>query len=79
MSEARSADRDTDARAWVERWRRAQELLEAERLRELRAMSERESAQRFARLLRIDPPYPLRPSSGLVEQQRILARLRDQA
>ena len=44
----------------------------------MRQLSERDAALQFARLLQIRDPWPLRPSSGLVEQQRILARLRKQ-
>jgi hypothetical protein len=61
----------------VTNWQRAGDALDAERLRELRSLSERESAQRFARLFRLDTPYPLRLTSGLVEQQRLLGRLRN--
>ena len=53
-------------------------MLEAERLHHLQQLSEREAAAQFARLLQIRGPWPLRPTSGLVEQQRILARLRKQ-
>jgi hypothetical protein len=76
---AQKPQRGDGAAAWVTKWQRAQDLLEAQRLRELRSLSERESAQRFARLLRINIPYPLRGSSGLVEQQCIFARLRKPA
>lgn len=60
----------------VNAWRDAQTVLEAERLQRLRGLSERDAARQFAELLQIRGPYPLRPSSGLVEQQRLLARLR---
>lgn len=75
---SRSADApvDADAQAYVRAWRRTAALLDKGRLGELRALSEVEAAQQFARLLRMPPPYPLRPSSGLVEQQRIFSRLR---
>ena len=66
------------ARALVERWRRAEGELMAHRLEALRALGEREAAQRFATLLRLEGAYPLRPFSGLVEQQRIFDRLRKQ-
>jgi hypothetical protein len=42
----------------------------------LRGLSERDAAQQFNELLKLRGTYPLRPSSGLVEQQRLLARLR---
>lgn len=67
-----------DAAKLVERWLRAQPALEAERLGRLRGLSERDAAQQFARLLQLSGPYPLRSTSGLVEQQRILTRLRNQ-
>lgn len=66
------------ARTLADRWRRAQPALEDERLQRLRQLSERDAALQFARLLQIRGTWPLRPSSGLVEQQRILARLRKQ-
>lgn len=59
-------------------WRKGQAALEAERLRCLRSLSEQDAARQFAGLLQIRGPYPLRPSRGLVEQQRLLARLRTQ-
>ena len=66
------------ARTLTERWRQARPALEDERLQRLRNLSERDAAMQFARLLQIRGTWPLRPSSGLVEQQRILARLRKQ-
>jgi hypothetical protein len=69
----------TDSVATVEAWRRSQAALDAERLRRLRSLSERDSARLFAQLLQIHGPYQLRPSSGLVEQQRLLARLHEHA
>jgi len=67
------------ATAMVNRWRHSQPEVEAERLQRLRGLSERDAASQFSRLLQISGPYPLRPTSGLVEQQRILARLREGA
>ncbi|MGD9584012.1 MAG: hypothetical protein AB7V26_10165 [Lysobacterales bacterium] len=67
---------DGTAAALAERWRRAQPALEWERLQRLRGLSERDAARQFAQLLQPRGPYPLRSTSGLVEQQRILARLR---
>lgn len=68
--------RETGARHYASAWRRAGPELKRERLRELRQLSETEAAKRFALLLRLPSPYPVRRSSGLVEQQRILSRLR---
>lgn len=66
----------TDAAAYVRAWRLRSEALDVERLRDLRQLSEVEAARRFAQWLRPTLPCPLRESSGLVEQQRIFARLR---
>ncbi len=52
-------------------------MLEAERLRRLHSLSERDAAEQFASLLHWGGVYPLRPTSGLVEQQRILQRMRE--
>lgn len=59
-------------------WRRAEVELEAKRLQWLRQLTEKESARYFAELLSQGGEVVLRPGSGLVEQQRIIARLRDQ-
>lgn len=64
------------AKEYVSAWRRAGSELDRERLRDLRQLSETDAAERFARLLRLPRPYPLRRGSGLVEQQRIFSRLR---
>jgi hypothetical protein len=64
------------ARAYVRAWRERVAALEALRLRDLRALSELDAARRFAELLRGRLPAPPKPASGLVEQQRILSRLR---
>lgn len=77
MKSCESPGGGSDAEVLVKTWQRAQPALEAQRLRELRQLSERESAQRFAHLLLLTKSYPLRESSGLVEQQRIFARMRD--
>lgn len=67
---------DADSEAYVRAWRQTAAALEPKRLQALRQLSEIEAAQRFARLLTIPLPYPQRDGSGLVEQQRIFARLR---
>lgn len=74
-AEYRTAN-DTDARAYAHKWEETGAALARERLRELRSLSELEAARRFARLLSRPLPYPLRASSGLVEQQRIFDCLR---
>lgn len=66
------------ARDLAERWERAGIEMEARRLSGLRTLTEREAAERFATLLRLEAAPPLRSYSGLVEQQRIFARLRQQ-
>ena len=67
-------DSQTSADEAVRRWRDASQLLEQERLQRLKALTETEAAQLFAELLSLRGAYPLRQSSGLVEQQRILRR-----
>jgi hypothetical protein len=71
-------DSTRTAKAMVNVWRGAQSALQAERLQRLRGLSEKDAARQFAELLQIRGPYPLRQSSGLVEQQRLLAPLRTQ-
>jgi hypothetical protein len=70
------ATADADSRAYARAWRETAAALEPKRLQALRQLSELEAAQRFARLLAIPLPYPLREGSGLVEQQRFFDRLR---
>ncbi len=67
----------TEAASYAAAWRRAGPALDAKRLQSLWSLTEEESAQCFARLLTPGVALPLRPSSGLVEQQRVLAKLRD--
>ena len=57
------------ARQWLEQRLLAAAKLEELRIQELIGLTEADAAQIFAQL---DPcrPYELRPSSGLVEQQR---------
>ncbi|HET7922948.1 MAG TPA: hypothetical protein VFM15_09365 [Gammaproteobacteria bacterium] len=62
------------AHAYVQLWRARAELLESERLHDLRALSELDAARRFT-LLQHYPPAASKPTSGLVEQQRMLRRL----
>jgi hypothetical protein len=66
-----------EAESYAAAWRRAGPALDAKRLQALRSLSEEESARCFAELLTPMVALPLRPSSGLVEQQRALAKLRD--
>jgi hypothetical protein len=69
----------TGAESYAAAWRRAAPALDAKRLQSLRSLSEEESAQCFAKLLTPGLALPLRSSSGLVEQQRALAKLRDES
>ena len=64
-------------RAWVDRWRTAAPRLEAIRRRELREL---DTVAAIARLCgpadyHRSPRAP-KPTSGLIEQQRLLSRLR---
>jgi hypothetical protein len=63
------------ASEWMAQWRIAAARLESLRRREIRDLTEASAARVFALL---DPPrpYQLRPSSGLIEQQRWFAELR---
>ena len=74
-SDAR-ATADADSQALARAWQQTAAAGEPKRLQALRQLSELEAAQRFARLLAIPLPYPVREGSGLVEQQRIFDRLR---
>jgi hypothetical protein len=67
---------DHDARAYVRQWEARSRVLDADRLRELRALSETDAARRFELLTRGVRAAEQRSTSGLVEQQRIFARLR---
>jgi len=64
------------AKAYASQWAARSLELERLRLHNLRAMTEADSALLFAQRLSAAPTLPLRPGSGLVEQQRLLARLR---
>ena len=66
----------SEAESYAAAWRRAGPELDAKRLQKLRDLSEEDSARCFAELLRPIGELPLRSSSGLVEQQRIFARMR---
>lgn len=79
MSPVRDDARRFEAAGFAAAWRRAAPELEARRLQALRELSEEESARCFAELLTPDGEFALRPSSGLVEQQRIFARLREES
>lgn len=68
-----------EAAALVSAWKRADAELNALRLRKLASLDEREAAEIFARITRHAMQIPLRPSSGLVEQQAIFQRLREGA
>lgn len=68
----------SEAESYAAAWRRAGPELDSKRLQELRNLSEEEAARRFAELLATIGDVPLRSGSGLVEQQRLLARMREQ-
>ena len=70
MSKKASTDQLPEfAHAWLAQRRLATARLEEMRLEELSQMTESDAARIFEQL---DPPrpYELRPSSGLIEQQR---------
>jgi hypothetical protein len=68
------------SRAWVERWRAAAPELELQRELELRALTPSQALAASEALLSLYDPSCLSPerrmSSGLVEQQATLHRLR---
>jgi hypothetical protein len=68
----------SEAQSYAAAWRRAGPELDAKRLQELRSLSEEDAARRFADLLAAIGEVSMRSSSGLVEQQRLLARMREQ-
>lgn len=77
MSDSTNSDRESlppFAATWLAQRRLGFERLERMRLEELRSMTEADADRIFANL---DPARPdaLRPSSGLVEQQRLFAKL----
>lgn len=72
---------DANLKRWAETWERAGRALEALRRRELQAMTDddvrRAIADLFSDAMLAD--LPPRVTSGLVEQQRLFARLRQPA
>jgi len=76
MSGSHAADGNLPpfAATWLAQRRLAHERLERMRMEELRRMTPADAARVFAQL---DPPRPyvLRPSSGLIQQQRLFAKL----
>lgn len=68
----------TEAESYAAAWRRAGPALDEKRLQTLRSLSEEDAARCFAELLTPVVDFPLRSSSGLVEQQRVLAKMRDE-
>lgn len=68
---------DENVRAWVAAWRRAGPILEKIRREELRAFSHEEHAELIDALLQIGCDIGCeRPTSGLVEQQRLFGKAR---
>ena len=64
-------------RRWVETWRKAGPLLEQIRRDELRALTPEQVALAADALLEIGGTLPAdRPTSGLVEQQRLFRKAR---
>lgn len=78
MSKLPAITTHSEAESYAAAWRRAGPELDSKRLQELRNLSEEEAARRFAELLDTIGDVPLRSGSGLVEQQRLLARMREQ-
>jgi hypothetical protein len=72
---------DADLKRWAETWERAGRALEALRRRELQAMTDDDVRRVISELFggAMLPDLPPRMTSGLVEQQRLFARLRHPA
>jgi hypothetical protein len=68
-------------RKWVETWSRAGPELDAIRRREIEALTDDDIRRIVQNLMSVPlpPDLPMRLDSGLVEQQRWLARLREQS
>ena len=66
-------------RNWVETWTRAGPELDAIRRRELEALTDDDIRRIVQNLMSVPlpPDLPMRLNSGLVEQQRWFARLRE--
>ena len=69
---------DADLKRWAETWERAGRELALIRRRELQAMAGEDVRRAIADLFSVPMPadLPPRTTSGLVEQQRLFARLR---
>lgn len=72
---------DTDVRRWAETWERAGRELALIRRRELEAMTDEDVRRAIADLFSgaVTAGLPPRTTSGLVEQQRLFAALRQRA
>jgi hypothetical protein len=62
-------------RRWVETWKRAGPELEAIRAREIREADNVQVVALLRSSMNLAAQLPARPSSGLVEMQRLLAKL----
>lgn len=72
---------DTDLKRWAETWERAGRELDALRRRELQAMTDDDTRRAVADLFSgpASADFPVRTTSGLVEQQRLFAAFRKRA
>lgn len=72
---------DADLKRWAATWESAGRALEALRRRELQAMSDDDVRRAIADLFvdTVQSDLPARMTSGLVEQQRLFASLRQPA
>ena len=69
---------DALLRRWAENWERAGKVMEAMRRHALEAMTDEDVRRHVADIFSGPYPYDLPPrtESGLVEQQRLFAKLR---
>ena len=72
-----ASDTKSELRAFVETWRIASERLEALRREDLRTVETSDHIEALAGAFEATLEGPVRKSSGLVEQQKIFARMKD--
>lgn len=75
MTDNRGMEERELMRRWVETWKRAGPELEAIRQREIREADNVQVVAMLRGVMNVATQLPPRPSSGLVEMQRLLAKL----
>ncbi len=75
MTDNRGMEERELMRRWVETWKRAGPELEAIRRREIREADNVQVVATLRGSINLATKLPVRPSSGLVEMQRLFAKL----